>query len=264
MNESTTNGKATAEQVEKWPTARKVAATLGVSRQQVYRLERRGKLAARESRENGAKVRRYDPSTVAELEQAETELERLLAEMAEDSAGDEEEAAAAPALPTANGMLLAARALAESRQVATDARKGMHEAYDLIAKPTQEIVKLLMATVTQQNTRIADLEGQLNRIHDEQRDQRREDRESAFVQQRMQRDDDRKDAFFRMFVDHLPVVLEQMRPGGAKSQLFEYLKKCSPEKQARIIMAMETVIGDDPSPPATEVETPETAQKGEA
>ena len=255
MNE-TTNGKAVAD---KWPTASGVAARLGCLRQQVYRLEKRGKLSAHETR-GGAK--RYDPAKVAELEEADDELERLLAsEVMTDDEDDEEG-------PPPNVMRLAGGVVKESRLMALEARKGLHEAYDLIATPTRELVKLQAQMLTDARARISELETRLNQFHDEQRDARRDDREAAFVQQRMQREDDRKDAFFRMFVDNLPVVIEQMRPGGANSKLLEYLKNCSPEKQSRIIMTLETVMGDDPepSPPVvTEAETPApaTAQKDE-
>lgn len=47
-----------------WPTARAVAHMLGCSRQHVYRLQNRGDLTARDVREDGVLIRRFDPARV--------------------------------------------------------------------------------------------------------------------------------------------------------------------------------------------------------
>lgn len=234
-----TNGKATTD-VEKWPTARVVAAKLGCSRQQVYKLEKRGKLSARESQANGVKVRRFDPATVAELADAD-ELEQLLDP---ELGHDEDEDDGAPP----NAMRLAAKVVAESRQVATDARKGQQEAFELVARPAQEFTKLLMTALEQREARIAELEKKLNLFYDEQRESRRDDREAAFMQARLQREDDRKDQFFRVFVDSLPMVLEQLKAsmGGAGSGPFvDWMKKRTPAEQKKLVTAIEAVVGFD-------------------
>jgi hypothetical protein len=232
-----TNGKAT--ELEKWPTARAVAAKLGCSRQQVYKLEKRGKLSGRES----GKIRRFDPATVAALAEDDDELEMLLAGesvAAEDE--DEDEG------PPPRAMQLAAKVVTESRQMAADARRGQQEAYDLLAAPTREYTKLLMQALEAREKRIAELEERLNKFHDEQRDARRDDREAAFFQSRLEREDDRKDQMWKLFLDNLPLVLQQLKASmGGSGPFVEWMKKRTPAEQQKLVMAIETVVGFDES-----------------
>lgn len=250
MNE--TNGKPT--EFEKWPTARAVAVQLGCSRQQVYKLAERGKLLGRDVREKGGgKVKRFDPSSVAELANADNDLDLLLASEAMTDEDDEDDDG-----PPPNVMVLAGKVVSEARQQAADARKGQHEAYDLIARPTQELVKLLQSMLTEARERIRELETTLNAIFDANRERRREDLEAEFLQSRLKREDDRKDAFFQMFINNLPLVLDQLKASSMGSGPFvPWLKKLSPEKQTKLITAIEAVTADDEVP---ETETSAAAE----
>lgn len=245
-----TNGRAIDE---RWPTARAVAHKLGCSRQQVYKLEKRGKLKGRDVREGGVKIRRFDPEQVAALSE-DDELERLLDV---DLLGpeDEDEVDDTPS----NGMRLAAKVVGESRQVAVDARRGQHEAYELVAKPAREFTETLLKALEQREKRIAELEAKLNQFHDEQRAARMEEREAGFFQSRLEREDARKDAFFKMFVDNMPAVLDQLKKSvaGGGGPFVEWIRSLPPEQQKKLVMAVQTVIADDDPPPATS-----SAEKG--
>jgi hypothetical protein len=243
-----TNGRTIDEH---WPTARAVAIKLGCSRQQVYKLEKRGKLKGHDVREkNGVKIRRFDPAEVRELSQAD-ELEQLLDVELVGHEDEDEDDAAPP-----NAMRLAAKVVGESRQVAVDARRGQHEAYELIAKPAREFSETLLRALEQREKRIAELEEKLNKFYDEQREARLEEREATLLQDQMQRDAARKDALFKVFTDNLPMVLEQLKNsmGAASGPFAEWMKKRSPAQQAKMIMAIEAVVGDDEPPAASSAE----------
>jgi hypothetical protein len=247
LEATTANGKPTGE--SEWPTATAVAAKIGCSRQQVYRLEKRGKLRGRDVRENGVKVRRFDPESVRALAE-DQELEAILGadEAAETDEGDD-----AGGL-TAGGMRLAARVVSESRQVALDARRGQQEAFELVTKPTQAIVELLLRTLQQREARIAELEKQLTQQFDEQRQARAEERELLLEQQRLERAELRKEQFFKMFVEYAPAVLEQMKRSAPNGPFVEMLQAMNPDEQKRLVLMVKSVITDDdqpasPSPP---------------
>lgn len=240
--ETTNATKANLPAELKWPTASAVAARLGCSRQQVYKLEKRGKLRGQDVRSpNGATFRRYDPEMAEQLAQAD-ELETLLVELPEGD--DDDEAGGQPP----NAMKLASKVVADARQMALDARRGQHEAYDLVATPAREYTKLLMAALEQREKRIAELEEKLNKFYDEQRDARAEAQEAEFLRSRLARADERKDQFFKMFSDNVPIVLDQLKASVAAGAgpFVEWMKKRSPEQQKKMIMAIEAVIGEDP------------------
>ena len=234
-----TNGKAIDE---RWPTARAVAQKLGCTRQYIYKLEKKGRLKGTDVRENGVKIRRFDPEQVSALAESD-ELDKLLEEEPEDDGGDDD-------LGSASGMRLAARVVTESRQVATDARRGQHEAYELIAKPTRELCETLMRALDAREKRIAELEEKLNKFHDEQREARMEEREAGFFQNQLERGEARKDAMFKVFTDNLPVLLEQLKQSakGAGGPFVEWIRSLPPEQQKKLVMAVQTVIADDDEP----------------
>lgn len=235
---TTTNGKAVDE---RWPTAGTVAAKLGCSRQQVYRLEKRGKLRARDVRENGVKRRRFDPSTVRDLAEAQDELEALLESEEPDDDDD-------PAQPLDSR--LANRAIAELQKTAVDARRGQQEAFDLVVKPVREFSETMMRALEQAQKRNAELEQMLSKMHDEQREARLEEREQKMIQDRVARSDARKDEFFKLFTDNVPIVLtqlkESMQAGGGP--FAKWMKEVPPEKQKKLIVAIEAVLGDEDEP----------------
>jgi len=246
MNEPTTtaNGKAIEEQ---WPTARVVAKKLGCTAHQVYKLERGGLLHGRDVRVNGVKLRRFDPAdvrTLADADALEQILDVELTEPDDDEAGDN--------APPPNAMRLAANVVTESRQLALDARKGQHEAYELIAKPAREFTETIMKALDQREKRIAELEAKLSQFYDEQREARLEDRELAMMQSRLDRDDLRKDQMFKTFFDHLPLVLDQLKTSlsGGGGPFAEWLKGVPPEKQKKLILAIEAVTADDDEQPS--------------
>jgi hypothetical protein len=257
MNEATTtNGtRASAAELQRWPTASLVAARLGCARTQVYKLEKRGKLRGAEVRmPNGKKLRRFDPQSVEELA-AGDELEELLDDDGDDDdAGDDVNGSKShPALK------LAAKVVADSRTVALDARRGQQEAFELVSVPTREFTKLLLGAIEQREKRIAELEEKLNKFHDEQRAARAEEREVQFEMNRVERQDQRKDQFFKMFTDNLPVLLEQLKSAvsAGAGPFAEWMKKRSPAQQAKMIRAIEAVIGEDEPSAATS-----SAEKG--
>lgn len=104
-----------------------------------------------------------------------------------------------------------------------------------------------MRALEQREKRIAELEEKLNKFYDEQREARLEEREAAFMHSRQERTDQRKDQFFKMFTDNLPAVLEQLKTSlaGGAGPFAEWMKQRSPAQQAKMIMAIEAVIGDD-------------------
>jgi len=69
--------KRTAKKPELWPTARAVSQALGCSRQQVYKLEKRGKLKARDVRSGGVKLRRFDPEQVRRFSETALQVRRV-------------------------------------------------------------------------------------------------------------------------------------------------------------------------------------------
>jgi hypothetical protein len=241
MAAQATNGKATTIDDERWPTASAVAIKLGCSRQQVYKLEMRGKLRA-----DAGKPKRFDPDSVRALLADSDALAQLLEV---DLPGDDEDD---DDTRPSNAMRLAAKVVQEARQVATDARRGQHEAYDLVAIPAREYTKLLMSALEQREKRIAELEEKLNRFYDEQRDSRAETQEAEFMRSRLEKTDARKDQFFKMFTDNLPVVLEQLKTSmsGGAGPFAEWMRKRSPAQQAKMILAIEAVIGEDQPPAA--------------
>lgn len=263
-----TNGKHTATSETEsgtWLTARAVAVRLGCSRQQVYKLEKRGKLRGKNVREGSITLRRFDPSDVRELSSAD-ELEQLLdVELA--GPDDEDEDDGAPP----NAMRLAAKVVGESRQVAVDARRGQHDAYELIATPAREYTKLLMQALEAREKRIAELEEKLNKFYDEQREARLEEREATFFHGRMEREDARKEQFFKAFTDNLPALLDQLKNslsgGGAAANPFvAWMAKQPPEKQIKMILAIEAVLGggDEPEKGSSESSGASLAEKGAA
>lgn len=258
MNEATTtNGtRVSAAEQQRWPTASSVAARLGCARTQVYKLEKRGKLRGAEVRmPNGKKLRRFDPEAVETLASGD-ELEELLDDDSDDDDAGAEDVAGAKSSPA---LKLAAKVVADSRTLALDARRGQQEAFDLVSVPTREFTKLLLGAIEQREKRIAELEEKLNKFHDEQRAARAEEREVQFEMNRVERQDQRKDQFFKMFTDNLPVLLEQLKTAvsAGAGPFAEWMKKRSPAQQAKMIMAIEAVIGDDEPPAATS-----SAEKG--
>lgn len=246
MNDTTTaNGKAVDE---RWPTASKVASQLGCSRQQVYKLAARGKLRAKDVRENGVKKRRFDPSIVRDLAEAQDELDALLEQEETDDEEPEDESVSA-----GNASRLAGKVVSEFRQVAVDARRGQQEAFELVTKPAREFTETLLKALDQREKRIAELEEKLNKFYDEQREARLEEREAAMMQARLERADARKDEFFKLFTDNLPVVLTQLKEsaGGGGGPFAKWIKKIPPEKQEKLIMAIEAVLGDEEPPSAS-------------
>jgi len=238
------NGKAVES--DDWPTARVVAARLGCSRQQVYKLEKRGKLRGKDVRENGVKLRRYDPESVSNLAE-DSELEALLGVDAGDE-GDEGDDLIAP-----NGMRLAAKVVSESRQVAVDARRGQQEAFELVTKPAQAFTETLLKALEQRESRIAQLEEKLNKYYDEQREARLEEREAQLFASQMERADQRKDQFFKLFTDNVPLVLEQIKKSAAASAgpFVEWIRELPPQQQKRLVMAVQAVIAEDEPPAAS-------------
>lgn len=244
----TTNGRAIDE---RWLTARAVAHKLGVTRQYIYKLEKKGRLKGHDVRENGVKIRRFDPEQVSELAES-SDLDRLLEEA--DAAGEDED----EELGSSSAMRLAAKVVTESRQVATDARRGQHEAYELIAKPTREFCEVLMRALEQREKRIAELEEKLNKFHDEQREARLEEREAGFFQSQMERGEARKDAFYKVFTDNLPVLLEQLKQSakGGAGPFVDWIRSLPPDQQKRLVMAVQAVIAEEEPPAATATEPP--------
>jgi hypothetical protein len=243
--EATTNGRTIDE---RWLTARAVAHKLGCTRLEVYKLEKRGKLLGHDVKEHGAKLRRFDPASVRALAEAAEEIEQILDD--ESEADDDDETVANP-----NSMALAAKVVAESRQLALDARKGQQEAFALVTKPSREFTEVLLKALDQRETRIAELETKLSKYYDEQREARADDRETAMMQSRLEREDARKDQMFKTFTDNLPLFLDQVKAsisGAAGGPFSEWIRKLSPEKQAKLIMAIESVTGDDEEPPSAE------------
>jgi hypothetical protein len=64
----------TKKKAEQWPTARAVAQALGCSRQHVYKLEKNGKLKARDVQRGGVTLRRFDPEQVRRFSEGALEL----------------------------------------------------------------------------------------------------------------------------------------------------------------------------------------------
>lgn len=243
MNETATNGKAIEEH---WPTARVVAKKLGCTAHQVYKLEKSGMLHGRDVRVNGVKLRRFDPADVRTLADAD-ELEQILdVELTEPDPDEEGEDTAPP-----NAMRLAAKVVADSRQLALDARKGQQEAFDLVTKPAREFTETIMRSLEAREKRIAELEAKLSQFYDEQREARLEDREVAMLQSRLERGDARKDQMLKTFMDHLPIVLDQLKNSlsGGGGVFTEWLSKVPPEKQKKLILAIEAVTADDDEQP---------------
>jgi hypothetical protein len=251
-----TNGKQQQrlpEGWQSWPTAGKVAKRLGVARAHVYRLEKRGDLRGVEGVWMGRNVMRFDPATVEALEP------RGLDVAEEDEGADDETASDA-------AIRLLTRSLSEMKQIAIDARKGQHDAYTLVAKPSQELHTLTSDALKQAYERIRELEDRLNKMHDEQRDSRREDREFALFEKQVADGDARKDQFMQLFFENAPVVfgqlLETMK--GAKGPLADWLRAKSPEQQKKYIAALETFVSvADEVGDSSSSSSPEETPKGE-
>ena len=238
--------KAAPEGWESWLTAGEVSRRLRCARTHVYRLEQRGELRCFDGVSHGKRVRRFDPASVSALAPTDDELDDELADELEGSNG-------------ADTTKLVARMLTEARSLTTDARKGQHEAYQLIAVPSRELHGITLGALKQQAERIRELEQQLNKMYDEQRDARRDDREFTLLERQLGEGEARKDKFFQMLVQVAPEVLGQlvstMKAGaGAAGPLAEWMKAKTPEQQRKLIQAIEVVMAID-----EEARTPATA-----
>ena len=230
MLDRTANGKAIDS--EEWPTATEAAAILGCSRQQVYKLEKDGRLHAKDARENGVKIRRFDPESVRACAES-SELQSLLG--ARGALDDDD----AP-----SGMRLAAAVVSESRQTALAATRAQQELVALIVKPSREINELLLSALKQREERIRELEGQLNAQNDEQRAARAEEREAALFANQLERADLRKDAFFKMFVENVPMVVKQFKASGG-GPFVDWIRNLPQEKQQRLVDVVQSAINDE-------------------
>lgn len=251
-DETTTakNGSATSRTPvanwSEWLTAGEVAHRLLCTRQQVYRLERDGELRAMVGNWRGKIVRKFDPVQVAKI------APRELTASVDDELADE--------FDEVDPSRLLAQFLKESRQIATDFRRGQHEAYQLVAAPSRELHNLTLEALKTANARIKELEGQLNAAFDERRDERREDREFALFERTQREQSDRQQQFFQMFVAKAPVIFSQLLEGlrGAKGPLAEWMQAQSPDQQKQLITAIQAVMsveaeakGESNEPPPT-------------
>lgn len=233
---------------ENWPTAIEVSKRLGIARAHVYRMHKAGELRGVEgSKLGGKKTLRFDPESVEALAPASEQSE--LAALAELGADDDESGEGGAKPPDLYRLL--ARVLSESRQISIDARKGQHEAYTraheafgLMAKPTQEITSLMGEALKQAYSRIHELEERLNSMHDEQRDARREDREFALFEKTVTDGEVRKEQFAKLFLENAPVLFgqlaETMRSRGGP--VAEWFSSKTPEQQKKVIAAIETFL----------------------
>lgn len=239
-NGSASNGSRLPEGWHSWPTARVVAKRLRCSRQQVYKLQRDGELRGVDGFTDGKRIRRFDPEQVRALEPLD----------ADELDDDDDELELEDDRPDLAVMKLAAKMVAEARQMSADARKAVHDAYSTTNTPARELLKLAVEALGEREKRIGELEKTVSSMHDEQRDARREDREFSLFQRQVEREDERKAQFWKVASEHGPVVLGQVLDSikNAGGPLAEWAKHQSPEKQKKLIMAIEAVIGDDEPP----------------
>lgn len=217
---------------ESWLTASEVSRRLRCARTHVYRLAARGDLVSFDGYSHGKKEKRFQPASVAALTPTDEEVEDELAEEIE-SVGN------------VDTSKLVARLLTEARTLATESRKGQHEAYQLVAGPSRELHTITLNALKAQAERIRELEAQLNKMHDEQRDERREDREFALIEKNMGDSEARKERFFQMFATAAPELLGQVvasLKGGDSGPLAAWFKSRNPAEQLKLISAIEAVM----------------------
>lgn len=237
------NSNRLPEGWHQWPTAREVAKRIRCSRQQVYKLERDGELRGVNGVSNGKKIRRFDPDQVAKLEPLDAdELDDEDDAELEDLVADERVDVAV--------LKLAAKMVSEARTMSADSRSAVAKAYESVNEPARMLLKLAVDALGARETRIAELEKTVSLMHDEQRDARRDDREFALYEKQADRDEQRKDQLFQVAAQHAPVVLGQVletlkKAGGP---LAEWMRTAPPEKQAKVIAAIESVITEEPEP----------------
>lgn len=237
-----------------WPNAAATARRLGCARAHVYRLEGRGQLRSVEVTERGRRVRKYDPITIEAVKERQSlpvdeleagELDAAGDDDGSDGGGSDDESSAM--VRTGGGgdvYRLLARLLSEAREITKDARKGQHDAYQLIATPSRELHVLMSEALKQAYERIRELEKVVSAMHDEQRDSRREDREFALFEKQVSDGEARKEQFMKLFLENAPVVFGQVLetvkgPGGP---LAEWLRAKSPDQQKKYITALETFV----------------------
>lgn len=217
-----------------WPTATGVAKRLKCSRQHVYRLEERGDLTGVEGTVRGRAVRRFDPAEIEELEDSGPTgelVEELKDELADALVG-----------PGAEKVIV--RILVELRQAAQESRKGQHDAYQLAIGPTRELHAMLLKSLERADARIRELEEQVNRLHDAQRDKRQEDREFSLVEKQVANETARKEQFFKLLADTAPALLNQLVESvySGKGPLAVWMSQKTPEQQQRLIGAIDAIM----------------------
>lgn len=231
------NGKGKAHDLpegwEEWPAAAEAARRAKVSRQHIYRLIESGELEAVEGTQSGRKVLRINPDSI----------ERFLVE-----GGEPQEAAE---MASSGEFAVAVRLVSEARQIASEARKGQHDAYQLIAQPSRELIKLLLEANAQKDARIRELEGQLNAMHDAQRDARKEDREWLIAERAQAAEDSRKEQVIDALKTHWPTIVEQLsetlkaKRGMSSGPLMQLLQQLDSEQQKKLAFALQAIIKED-------------------
>ena len=216
-SQQTSNGRKAPPPADwdSWPTATEAAKRAGVTRPHVYRLAEAGELEAVEGYQNGRRVLRFSPDSI---------------DLYAASKGE-------PVLETGTEDTLTVRLLSEARQIASDARKGMHEAYGLVSTPARELCKEYAVALKAANERIRELEERLYTLHDEQRDTRREDREWQSHERRQAAQDARKDQVLEVLKGHAPTIIDQLsatltaKRAGAASPVLEPCRTCRPSSK---------------------------------
>lgn len=234
-----------------WPDVQKVSRRLKVGRQHVYRLAKEGKLRFWDGYIGSTRSRRFHPEDVARLVAAariDADDDELDDDDLDDDELDDDDLEAlrsdAPRRPRTTTERLLVRLLSEARILTTDSRKGQHEAFKLAISPSQELHRITLDALKAANERIRELETQLNTMHDERRDERKEDREWTLLERQIAASDARSEQFWKLLQDHGPMMLEQVLSSFAspKGPLATYLRDAPPEKQRKVIQAIEAVL----------------------
>ncbi|HET9930198.1 MAG TPA: helix-turn-helix domain-containing protein [Polyangiaceae bacterium] len=254
----TRNGSGKPDGWDTWLTAVQVARRLRCHRQHVYRLALNGDLTFYDGMFRGRLQRRFEPGSVEAYAQSRPQNEQSASSSSDDDSDSgipgaeyfeesdlEREGGGARDGALVELSRLMARGLTDLREVATDARKGQHEAYSLIAVPSREMFKLALDQLRAAYKRIRELEERLNRLHDEQRDARRDDREFSLVEKQLNASAEQKDQFFKMLLSNVPTVFAQLKDTIERrttGPLARWTASLSPEKQTRLVGAIEAVM----------------------
>lgn len=230
-----------------WPTAAQVARKLHTTRQHVYRLETKGTLTGVDGYSGNRLVRRFDPESVEPLvppnvEQAPGGWSGPVDEDDDDEDDDTPEVTGRPKRDRAAQEVAL---LAEARRTAQEARRALHEAYQLLARPLLEFQQQTLTALRHSHHRNQQLEERLNVMHDQARDERKEDREFVMLEREQAVKEQRTEVLWATLREKGPELLGQVLAsfgGKAGGPIVEKLSRLSEPEQAALVRALDAII----------------------